>query len=89
MLYALCFSPRRTLEHVVIPLSQPTATISGEPITTLHLTPNTEVHIAISASNRDPAIWGEDADQWKPDRWIGKKVEDVATQRLPGIYSGM
>jgi cytochrome P450 len=55
----------------------------------LHLPANTTVVVGIGAVNRDPVIWGGDAEEWKPERWIGKQVEQVAGEKLPGVYSGM
>ena len=31
--------------------------------------PGTEIHIVWWAAQRDPRIWGEDADKFRPERW--------------------
>lgn len=49
---------------------------------------NTNVTIGIAAVNRDPEIWGDDTEDWVPERWINRNVEEVAKERLPGVYSG-
>lgn len=58
-------------------------------INEIHLKNDTNVIVGIGAANRDPAIWGSDADEWKPERWLGKTPDQVAKERLPGVYSGM
>ena len=47
------------------------------------------VLISIYNANRSKAIWGEDAEEWKPERWLGKSPDEVAKVRLPGVYSSM
>lgn len=73
---------------MVLPLSQP---LSGSPeVNELYLPKNTPIIIGITAANRDPLVWGADATEWKPERWIGKRIEEVASgAKLPSIYSGM
>jgi cytochrome P450 len=74
---------------MVIPLATPIESRKGTLLHSLHIPAHQDILIGISAANRDPIIWGEDADQWKPERWIGKTVEEVSGDRLPGIYAGM
>lgn len=58
--------------------------------------------IGIAAAQRDTSVWGADAEEWKPERWLEKKqdgeddVDEWKTgtvltdeTRYPGIYSGM
>jgi cytochrome P450 len=74
----------------VLPLGSPIKSNDGK--TDIHEIPlkkNTNVIVGLGAVNCDPEIWGEDAHEWKPERWVGKKLEQVASVRLPGVYSGM
>ena len=41
------------------------------------------------ASNNDKAIWGEDADQWRPERWLDGLPESVVEAKIPGVYSNL
>lgn len=50
---------------------------------------NTNVIISILNANRSKAVWGEDAEEWKPERWLGNSLDEVAKERLPGVYSSM
>lgn len=50
---------------------------------------NTQVIISIINTNRSKRIWGEDAEEWKPQRWLKSLPESVAAAHLPGVYSSM
>jgi hypothetical protein len=32
-------------------------------------------------------IWGEDAEEFKPERWLSALPQSVSEAKLPGIYS--
>ena len=49
----------------------------------------TIVVVAIHSANRSKAIWGEDAFEWKPERWLNKLPESVTNARVPGVYSNL
>ncbi|KAG2039490.1 cytochrome P450 [Suillus americanus] len=57
----------------VIPLSEPVRTESGEMTNSISITKGTLITIPGAAINRSSAIWGPDAKEFKPDRWL---VED-------------
>ena len=72
---------------ITLPLSDP---LPNSDITALHIPKGTTITIGIGAANRDPLIWGADAHEWKPERWLGKRTDEVAFGgKLPGVYSGM
>jgi cytochrome P450 len=45
--------------------------------------------IAILGANRNPEIWGDDAYEWKPERWLSPLPDTVMAAHVPGIYSNM
>ncbi|KAI1793796.1 cytochrome P450 [Ganoderma leucocontextum] len=49
----------------------------------------TIVIVHYQASNTNPAVWGEDADEWKPERWLVPLPSVVEDARIPGVYSNL
>lgn len=82
-------TPRRTRQDVVLPLSEP---IHGEDGSLIHEIPvpkDTMVIIGIRACNRNKAIWGDDAQEWKPERWLAPLPEEVGKAHVPGVYANL
>ncbi|KAJ7852383.1 cytochrome P450 [Mycena olivaceomarginata] len=83
----VAFTLRTTLTDAVVPLQHPIEGKSGRTYNSVHIPANTDVCVGIIGANKDKAIWGADADEWKPSRWLSELPERV--QDLPGIYSNM
>ncbi|KAG0691804.1 cytochrome P450, partial [Suillus ampliporus] len=56
----------------VIPLSEPVRTASGEMTDSICVAKGTLITIPAGAINRSFAIWGPDAKEFKPDRWLAE-----------------
>ncbi|KAG1829189.1 cytochrome P450 [Suillus variegatus] len=84
---------RRTTESASVPLQFPVRSASGEEIDVIHVAKNQRLVISILAANHNQAVWGEDASEWKPDRWLkssqGVSPGDKDGVKYPGIYSSM
>ncbi|KAF8504447.1 cytochrome P450 [Russula emetica] len=78
--------PRKS---TIIPLSRPVLGRDGQMIDYVPVRAGTMVVVGAAAVNRDPAIWGPDADQWIPERWFKPLPETVIDAYLPGVYSHM
>ncbi|KAG2068516.1 cytochrome P450 [Suillus decipiens] len=70
----------------VIPLSEPVRTLSGEITGSISVAKGTLITISIAAINRSFAIWGADAKEFKPDRWLAgdgitEKAKEVQGHR--------
>ncbi|KAJ7358620.1 cytochrome P450 [Mycena albidolilacea] len=76
---------RDTVEDSILPLSTPIIGVDGTAMSTINVPKGTPISIAIAASNHDKQIWGEDALEFRPERWINGKAESVTT-KLCGIY---
>ena len=48
---------------------------------------DTTVIIGLLASNQKKRLWGEDAHEWKPERWLKPLPEAVEQAAVPGVYS--
>lgn len=92
------FSSRR---DAVLPLSRPLTLNDGyTAVSEIHVPEGTTVWVSIAGVNSCRDLWGKDAAEWRPERWLHGDMEDsskfecldrvdVGKTRLPGIYSGM
>ncbi|KAI0048972.1 cytochrome P450 [Auriscalpium vulgare] len=78
---------RTCRSHFSLPLSVPITTTYGELLSSIIIPKDTDVDINILGINRDPTIWGSDASEWKPERWLADLPGSVEAARIPGIYS--
>ncbi|KAF8966234.1 cytochrome P450 [Flammula alnicola] len=78
---------RKAQQDIVLPLSNPIKGVDGQEIQEIFIPNNTNVLVGIMASNRNPELWGPDALEWKPQRWLEPLPETLIHAHLPGIYS--
>ncbi|KAJ7924234.1 cytochrome P450 [Mycena leptocephala] len=76
---------RQPLEDTILPLSTPVTGVDGTIMDTIKVPKGTLCYVAIGASNHDKRIWGEDALDFRPERWENGKAESVMT-KLCGVY---
>ncbi|KAF8141145.1 cytochrome P450 [Boletus edulis] len=72
----------------VLPLSQPITTESGEVTNEIFVPKGTRIVASIAAYNRNTELWGDDAHEFNPDRWL----DGVASGKKPvsiGVYSNL
>ncbi|KAK7694998.1 hypothetical protein QCA50_002186 [Cerrena zonata] len=72
-----------------MPLSVPIRGKDGNMISEVPLPKGTDLTLGLLGSNINPAIWGEDAEEWKPERFLQPLPEDVTEARIPGVYSNL
>jgi len=80
---------REASEDVILPLSHPISGLNGELISEIPVPKHTSLLVGIRASNRATEIWGEDAQEWKPERWLSPLPDTVVNARIPGVYSNL
>ena len=78
---------RQVKEDIVMPLSTPICGIDGSLINEIHVPKDTLILIGALASNRNPQLWGHDAEEWKPERWLKPLPMAVKEAHIPGVYS--
>ena len=76
-----------TRSDVVLPLSTPIHGADGRTIHEIFVPDDTNVFLHIYNLNRDPLIWGDDATEWKPERWLAPLLESVAEANIQGVYA--
>ena len=72
-----------------MPISEPITGNDGNIITEIFVPAGTEMVIGILPINRDKAIWGEDAEVFKPERWMSSLPSSVIDARIPGVYANL
>ncbi|KAI0631059.1 cytochrome P450 [Trametes polyzona] len=78
-----------TTKDTVLPLSQPVRATDGSLLSSLAIPRGTNVFIAVRASNCNEALWGPDAYEWKPERWLAPLPEALEDAAIPGVYSNL
>ena len=80
---------RRTREDAVLPLSEPVRGLDGKMIREIPVPKDTTVIVGLLSSNQNKQIWGEEALEWKPERWLSPLPESVTEAKIPGVYSNL
>ncbi|KZV66085.1 cytochrome P450 [Peniophora sp. CONT] len=88
------FPPVRFLQRLarqdhVLPLREPITDVNGKVMTEVFVPKGTVVLCALAEVNRSKAIWGEDAREWKPERWLSPLPQTVTDARVPGVYANV
>ena len=73
----------------IIPLSEPLRCVDGTVITEVPVPKGTTILLNLRACNTTKALWGEDACEWKPERWLRPLPKPVEDARIPGIYANL
>ncbi|KAJ7137420.1 cytochrome P450 [Mycena crocata] len=76
---------RYAKEDTVLPLSTPIIGVDGTPMNAINVPKGTTIYIAIAAANHNKQIWGDDALEFRPERWSNGKAESVTT-KMSGVY---
>ncbi|KAI0370370.1 cytochrome P450 [Pilatotrama ljubarskyi] len=80
---------REVRKDVVLPLAESIMGLDGTMIHEIFVPKNTTVVVGLLNCNRNKAIWGEDAYEWKPERWLSPLPSTVTEARIPGVYSNL
>ncbi|KAJ7257365.1 cytochrome P450 [Mycena rebaudengoi] len=76
------FNQRMAMEDDILPLAKPYVDQKGKSHHNLPIPKGQIIHIPILAVNTDKEIWGDDADEFKPERW--EHIPE-ATSEIPGV----
>jgi cytochrome P450 len=81
---ALDETPRKAIHDDVLPLSTPIALPDGTSTDRVLIEKGQTVMVPLAAVNRSRAFWGEDAKDFRPQRWIdglGSKTQELLAYR--------
>ncbi|TFK27104.1 cytochrome P450 [Coprinopsis marcescibilis] len=81
------FVVRQANQDAVLPVSRPFTSLDGKETNEVLVPHGTTLVISVMACNRDPLIWGPDAHEWKPERWLSPLPDSVVNAKVPGVYS--
>ncbi|KAF8206820.1 cytochrome P450 [Mycena galopus ATCC 62051] len=85
--YAPVYSTSRVaLRSDVVPLATPITDVKGRVHETLPIRKGEMIHIPIATLNRSFAIWGDDALEFKPERW---DAPPPGSSAIPGVWGHM
>ncbi|KAL0566776.1 hypothetical protein V5O48_015228 [Marasmius crinis-equi] len=77
---------RESLDEDVIPLSTPVTTPTGASINEIPIAKHQRIYIDVAAYNRLKQVWGEDAEEWNPERFMEGHHNRQTTL---GVYANM
>lgn len=78
---------RTVRRDIILPFSTPISSENGQELNQLHVPKGTEIFVSILASNTNPAFWGLDSYEWKPERWLNPLPQALLDAHVPGVYS--
>ncbi|KAK7060609.1 hypothetical protein VNI00_001375 [Paramarasmius palmivorus] len=81
---------RTSNTHSVIPIMHPVRSADGKTmIDHVAVEPKTDLIISIIGYNRNKDVWGDDAEQWIPERWLEPPRQSVIDAKLPAVFSNI
>ncbi|KAI5123785.1 hypothetical protein M0805_009080 [Coniferiporia weirii] len=81
---------RVAMRDIIVPLKWPIKAVDGKTeIREIMVPKNTGIIVSILGANLSTKIWGDDAEEWKPERWLKPLPDSVSEAHLPGVYSQM
>lgn len=77
----------RAKRDAVLPLHFPVVGRNGQTMSEIHVPKGTKIILGTLGSNTSKAKWGEDALEWKPERWLAPLPKNVTDVAAPGVFS--
>ena len=71
----------------MLPLLRPVRGRDGRALSEIAIAAGTTVFPHLQAGNVGREIWGEDAAEWRPERWLAPLPRAVEDARIPGVYA--
>ncbi|RPD61378.1 cytochrome P450 [Lentinus tigrinus ALCF2SS1-6] len=68
---------RTCTKDAILPLQFPVRSTTGEEVTAIHVPAGTNIIMSILGANHEKRVWGEDASEWRPERWLNANGERI------------
>ena len=59
----------------------------GSMVDNVFVPKGSNVLVGVRACNRNKALWGPDAEEWNPERWLQPLPHAIEAASIPGVYS--
>ncbi|KAH8099585.1 cytochrome P450 [Cristinia sonorae] len=83
------FVYRETGKDTTLPLSKPIRGVDGTLLHEIIVPKGTTILLGIRGCNLNRDIWGPDAREWRPERWLSPLPESLKNAKIPGVYSNI
>ncbi|TFK22368.1 cytochrome P450 [Coprinopsis marcescibilis] len=83
----ITFLLRTPTKDMTLPLHKPVTLADGSITDHILVSKGQDIMIGMMASNRNPELWGPDADEFKPERWLSPLPQAVQDAPSAGVYS--
>ncbi|KAK0504462.1 cytochrome P450 [Armillaria luteobubalina] len=77
---------RKSSQDDILPLAEPITTSNGKICSEIHIPKGQTIMASIYTYNRLPSVWGEDAEEWNPHRFLDSR--DIKQTSL-GAYANL
>jgi cytochrome P450 len=74
----------KAYEDDVIPLSDPIYTTDGQCLDSIFVAKGTVIHVPIVVINRSEVLWGENAKDFDPSRWLDGSISQQKASEIQG-----
>ncbi|KAH6891860.1 cytochrome P450 [Coprinopsis sp. MPI-PUGE-AT-0042] len=78
---------RTAKKDTIIPLLTPIMGTDGNEVSEIFVPGGTDIFVSILGTNRSTKLWGSDAGEWKPERWLNELPKSLIDAKVPGVYS--
>ncbi|KAH9857496.1 cytochrome P450 [Lenzites betulinus] len=78
---------REVKKDGMLPLSSPIRALDGTMLSAVPVTKGMWVIAGVQASNCNKELWGDDADEWKPERWLNPLPPALEDAHIPGVMT--
>ncbi|KAH6909131.1 cytochrome P450 [Coprinopsis sp. MPI-PUGE-AT-0042] len=78
---------RHCAKDAVLPLHTPIRGRDGQVLTEVVVPASTDVMVSLLGCNRSVELWGPDASEWNPDRWLNDLPQTLVDAKVAGVYS--